>query len=207
MRTVPRSEAAPPVADPSVVVPGDGRPGARPATSHDGVGTAAPPASITAAGGQGSKRPPVDRRLLRLSPTTGRFLVRTALVGLAVAALVVAQAWLLADILDSAVSDGANAAALATPLALLLAVAATRAALAYLQETAAERSGARVKAQLRSAVLERAVLDRPPHATASSRELATLVTRGVDGLDGYFARFLPQLVLAVVVPVVVLVQI
>ncbi len=207
MRTVPRSEAAPPVADPGIVVPGDGRPGAGDATSHDGVGTAALPASITAAGGRGSKRPPVDRRLLRLSPTTRRFLIRTALVGAAVAALVVAQAWLLADILDSAVLEGASAAALATPLTLLLSVVATRAGLAYLQETAAERSAARVKAQLRSAVLERAVLDRPPHATASSRELATLVTRGIDALDGYFARFLPQLVLAVVLPAVVLVQI
>jgi thiol reductant ABC exporter CydD subunit len=164
-------------------------------------------ASTTAAGGRRSQRAPVDRRLLQLSPTTRRFLFHTALIGVTVAALVVAQAWLLADILDSAVSDGASAAVLATPLAILLGVVATRAGLAYVQETAAERSAARVKAQLRSAVLERAVLDRPPHATASSRELATLVTRGVDALDGYFARFLPQLVLAVVVPVVVLGQI
>jgi thiol reductant ABC exporter CydD subunit len=205
--TVPRSDAAPPSTDPGAVFPGDGQPGTGPATSHHKARHPALPASITAAGERGSKRAPVDRRLLRLSPTTRRFLVRTALAGVAVALLVVAQAWLLADILDSAVSDGASAAALATQLALLLAVVATRAGLAYLQETAAERSAAQVKSQLRSAVLERAVLDRPPHATTSSRELATLVTRGVDALDGYFARFLPQLVLAVVVPFVVLVQI
>jgi thiol reductant ABC exporter CydD subunit len=205
--TVPSSDAAPPLTDQGVVFPGDGQSSTGPATNPDRAGFPALSASITAAGGRGSKRAPIDRRLLRLSPTTRRFLVRTALVGAAVGALVVAQAWLLADILDSAVTDGASAAALATPLALLLGVVATRAGLAYLQETAAERSAAQVKAQLRSAVLERAVLDRPPHATASSRELATLVTRGVDALDGYFARFLPQLVLAVVVPVVVLVQI
>jgi thiol reductant ABC exporter CydD subunit len=205
--TVSRPETPLQSTDSVVVFPGDRQPGSGPATGHDGAGFPALPASTTAAGRQGSKRAPVARRLLRLSPTTGHFLVRTAFIGLAVAALVVAQAWLLADILDRAISDGASAATLATPLALLLAVAATRAGLAYLQETAAERSAARVKEQLRSAVLERAVLDRPPHATASSRELATLVTRGVEALDGYFARFLPQLVLAVVVPVVVLVQI
>ena len=33
-----------------------------------------------------------------------------------------------------------------------------------------------------------------------SGELATLATRGVDALDDYFSRYLPQLVLAVVVP-------
>src|SRR5262245_5224100 len=205
--TVPRSNAVPPSTDQGAVFRRGRQPGAARATGHREARHAAVPASITAPGRRRSKRAPVDRRLLRLSPTTRRFLIRTALVALVVAALVVAQAWLLAEILDSAVSDGASVPALAVPLAVLLAVVATRAGLAYLQETAAERSAAEVKSQLRSAVLERAVMDRPPHTTASSRELATLVTRGVDALDGYFARFLPQLVIAAVVPVVVLVQI
>ncbi|WP_405743398.1 thiol reductant ABC exporter subunit CydD [Streptomyces sp. NBC_01525] len=38
-------------------------------------------------------------------------------------------------------------------------------------------------------------------------ELATLATRGIDALDDYFARYLPQLGLAVVVPVAVLARI
>ncbi len=33
---------------------------------------------------------------------------------------------------------------------------------------------------------------------------AALITRGIDALDGYFSRYLPQLVLAVIVPVAVL---
>ena len=35
--------------------------------------------------------------------------------------------------------------------------------------------------------------------------LTTLATRGIDALDGYFARYLPQVVLAVIVPALVLV--
>src|ERR1019366_5577774 len=38
-------------------------------------------------------------------------------------------------------------------------------------------------------------------------EIATLATRGLDGLDSYFARYLPQLVLAVVVPIAVLIRV
>ena len=35
-------------------------------------------------------------------------------------------------------------------------------------------------------------------------DLAVLATRGIDALDGYFSRYLPQLLLAVIVPVAVL---
>ncbi len=38
-------------------------------------------------------------------------------------------------------------------------------------------------------------------------EIAALATRGLDGLDSYFARYLPQLVLAVLVPVAVLARV
>ncbi len=37
-----------------------------------------------------------------------------------------------------------------------------------------------------------------------SGELATTATVGIEALDGYFARYLPQLVLAVAVPLIVL---
>ena len=43
-----------------------------------------------------------------------------------------------------------------------------------------------------------------PDASATRSEVATLATRGVDALDGYFGQYLPQLVLAVTVPIVVL---
>lgn len=41
----------------------------------------------------------------------------------------------------------------------------------------------------------------------ADRFLIALATRGVDALDDYFARYLPQLGLAVVVPVAVLARI
>jgi thiol reductant ABC exporter CydD subunit len=69
----------------------------------------------------------------------------------------------------------------------------------------AVRASARAKEELRDAAV-RKVLATGPYGRAGSApgEVATLVTRGIDGLDGYFARYLPQLVLAVIVPCAIL---
>jgi len=101
---------------------------------------------------------------------------------------VIAQSWLAI-------------ATLTVPLALL-GVFALRALLSWAQEIAAHRASAGVKAELREAVLKAAIGSGAP---ARSGALAALVTRGVDALDPYFSRYLPQLVLAVIVPVSVLV--
>ena len=75
-------------------------------------------------------------------------------------------------------------------------------------EVAANRSSARVKSDLRSALTEH-VAAVGPGGLAEDRtgELAVLATDGIDALDGYFTRYLPQLVLAVIVPLVVLVAV
>jgi thiol reductant ABC exporter CydD subunit len=94
------------------------------------------------------------------------------------------------------------------PLLLLAAVIVARAGVAWAQEVAAHRSSAGVKSALRRRLLARAVGLGPGWlAGERSGELATLATRGVDALDDYFSRYLPQLVLAVIVPVAVLVQV
>ena len=48
----------------------------------------------------------------------------------------------------------------------------------------------------------RARLSRPTAAAQRSGTLISLVTTGLDALDGYYSKYLPQLVLAVIVPVV-----
>ena len=64
-----------------------------------------------------------------------------------------------------------------------------------------------MKSQLRRDLLRRAVELGPRWlATRRAGELATLTSVGVDALDGYFAKYLPQVVLAVVVPLAVAVR-
>lgn len=148
----------------------------------------------------------IDKRLLAASRPTRTFLAISVCLGLALAGLVICQAWLLADLLSRAFVGGAGLAQLRTPLGLLVLVGAGRAAVAWLQEWVAHRCAAEVIWELRSQVL-RKVVRLGPDSTRSTGSVATLITRGIDALDGYFARYLPQVVLAGVVPLLVLVQI
>ncbi|MEU5988333.1 thiol reductant ABC exporter subunit CydD [Spirillospora sp. NPDC047418] len=147
---------------------------------------------------------PLDPRLLTYARTTRVFLLSSVALGTATAGLIIAQATLLADMLARAFLGGASLADLRTPLLLLLAVVLARTLVAWLQEVAAHRSSAAVKSQLRGRLLARA-LELGPRWLSGERsgELATLATRGIDALDDYFSRYLPQLVLAVIVPAAV----
>ncbi|MFF0446067.1 thiol reductant ABC exporter subunit CydD [Streptomyces sp. NPDC004609] len=151
---------------------------------------------------------PIDPRLLRYARTTRRFLIAVVLLGLAGAALVVAQAMLIAEVVVGAFQKGFSASDLVTPLALLAAVAAGRALVSWLTELAAHRASAAVKSELRGRLLAHAAALGP--GWLSGRRTGSLVagaTRGIDALDDYFSRYLPQLGLAVVVPVAVLARV
>ncbi len=151
---------------------------------------------------------PLDPRLLRYARPARTFLLVTVVLGAMVAGLAIAQAGLLATLLSEAFVGDASLAQLTVPLLLLAGVIVARAGVAWAQEVVANRSSAGVKSELRGRLLRRAVGLGPGWlAGERSGELATLATRGVDALDDYFSRYLPQLVLAVIVPVAVLVQI
>ncbi|ARF56446.1 thiol reductant ABC exporter subunit CydD [Streptomyces gilvosporeus] len=179
---------------------------------------------------------PIDPRLLRHARATRLFLVAVVALGLAGAGLVIGQAMLIAEIVVGAFQHDRGLGALTIPIALLAAVSAGRGLVSWLTELAAHRASAAVKSELRMRLLERAArlgpgarlrrtetdgwatgaggreADDPGTAVAGTLEmrtgeLATLATRGIDALDDYFARYLPQLGLAVVVPVAVLARI
>ncbi|MFC9822209.1 thiol reductant ABC exporter subunit CydD [Streptomyces erythrochromogenes] len=151
---------------------------------------------------------PIDPRLLRYARSTRLFLGAVVALGLAGAGLVVGQAMLIAEIVVGAFEQGLDGEALRSPLLLLAAVALGRALIAWLTELAAHRASAAVKSELRGRLLDRAA-ELGPGRPGGQRtgSLVSLATRGVDALDDYFSRYLPQLGLAVVVPVAVLARI
>lgn len=151
---------------------------------------------------------PIDPRLLRYARATRLFLVAVVGLGAVGAGLVIAQAMLVAEIVVGAFQHGESATGLRTPLLLLAAVAVGRSLVAWLTELAAHRAGAAVKSELRGRLLDRAAALGPGWLSGQrTGSLVTLATRGVDALDDYFSRYLPQLGLAVVVPVAVLARI
>ncbi|AVH57730.1 MULTISPECIES: thiol reductant ABC exporter subunit CydD [Streptomyces] len=151
---------------------------------------------------------PIDPRLLRYARATRLFLVAVVGLGAVGAALVIAQAMLIAEVVVGVFQHGLSVAELRTPLMLLVAVAGGRALVSWLTELAAHRASAAVKSALRGRLLERAALLGPGWLSGQrTGSLVALTTRGVDALDDYFSRYLPQLGLAVVVPVAVLARI
>ncbi|MEU7510823.1 thiol reductant ABC exporter subunit CydD [Streptomyces sp. NPDC042898] len=151
---------------------------------------------------------PIDPRLLRYARATRLFLAAVVVLGLAGAALVIAQAMFIAEIVVGAFQKGLAVSDLTTPLLLLAGVAVARGLVSWLTELAAHRASAAVKSELRGRLLARAAALGPGWLSGQKAgSLIALATRGVDALDDYFARYLPQLGLAVVVPVAVLARI
>jgi thiol reductant ABC exporter CydD subunit len=149
---------------------------------------------------------PIDRRLLRHARAARGYLIAAVGFGLAAAALILAQAGLLARALATAARP--TTAPLWGTLLALLCVVAARAAVAYGGESAALRAAATVKSQLRRALAARALGFGPAWLGGQQTgKITTLATRGLDGLDPYFARYVPQLILAVAVPIAVLARV
>ncbi|MEU7283223.1 ABC transporter ATP-binding protein [Streptomyces sp. NPDC045431] len=130
----------------------------------------------------------------------------TALLG-AVAVTHLAQAVLLALAL-ARIARG-ETAALPGLLAAVLATVAVRAALTRRQRTLAVRAGARVRTGLRDALLQRLGTLGPVGRGTDGRAgavRATLVD-GVEGVDAYVSRYLPQLLVTCVLPPLLLVAV
>jgi thiol reductant ABC exporter CydD subunit len=148
---------------------------------------------------------PFDPRLVHYARATRTYLILSVAAGGMAAFLVIAQAWLIATVVADAFLDHRSAASLRAPLLALLAVVTARALLAWASERTAFRASASAKSDLRRAAATRigslgpAGLDE--HDTG---QLTVLLTTGIDALDGYFSRYLPQVFLAVIVPVAII---
>jgi thiol reductant ABC exporter CydD subunit len=150
----------------------------------------------------------VDQRLFRYARASRRFLLCLIGLGVLAASLIIAQAWLLAQIITQALSSGRSIRQLSVPFGLLLFVIVARATVAWGRELLAHHSSAVIKAQMRTALLEHVgALGTAAISEQRTGEIAVLATQGIDALEGYFSRYLPQIVLAVIVPMTVLVSI
>jgi ATP-binding cassette, subfamily C, bacterial CydD len=150
---------------------------------------------------------PVDRRLLDVSPAARTFLVACVPLGVLSAIVIVGQATLLATIVDDVFLGNEDLAAVAGPLAVLAALAVARGALSWGFEAGGHLAASSTAAALRARLVRHVLRDRPGDAATASGDVATAAVAGVDALDPYFARYLPQLVLGAIVPVVILVRV
>jgi ATP-binding cassette, subfamily C, bacterial CydD len=145
-----------------------------------------------------------DQRLLQRARPVRRLLAADVILGAGASALVLVQATLLASIVAKAF-EGASLREVAPSLGLLALTFTGRAVLAWGFEIAGRRAASSVLSQLRLALVERRLRDQPASLDGTeSGEIAASAVQGVDALEAYFGRYLPQVVLAVLVPIAVL---
>lgn len=150
---------------------------------------------------------PVDPRLLRYASASRGFFVAIAAIGLAQTAVIIAFAWLITRSITGVIG-GMAWAELTGILMALAGVVAVRAALSWAREVVSARAAARVEAQLRENLVD-AIGQLGPEwlARQNTARLALVAGRGLDALDAYFGRYLPQLVLtAIATPILLVVM-
>jgi thiol reductant ABC exporter CydD subunit len=147
----------------------------------------------------------IDPRLVRRARPVRTLLVADAALGVAAALLVLAQAILIARVASEGFA-GASLRDVAPALTVLVLVALGRGATTWAFDAAGRRTATAVLSALRLDVVARRLRAQPAalDGTASA-EVATAAVDGVDALETTFARYLPQVVQAVVIPPLVLV--
>lgn len=148
---------------------------------------------------------PVDPGLLRASRPARRHLAATGVLAVLAATVIVAQAVLLARAITRGV-DGAGLHALTPTLLALAAVLFVRALIDGAFDAVGRFGATRVMSDLRGQLAQHLLLRRPGiEGRERTGQLAALAVQGIDAVEPYFARFLPQLALATTVPIAVLV--
>lgn len=149
----------------------------------------------------------VDPRLLRASPAARRFAVATVPLGIVSAAATIVQALALGHVVSGVLLHHEGLAAAAPGLAVLAGASLVRGVVAWALEARGHLASAAAARDLRAGLVG-TMLDARTGAEATDRAtLAVAATSGVDALDPYFARYLPSLALAVVVPISILVAV
>lgn len=150
------------------------------------------------------RQPPVDPRLWRYATASRSFFVAIALLSLLQTAAIIGFAFFT----TRAIVDAIAGADITGTLVALAGVVLARSVLSLLRERVAARASARVESQLREAVLDGVARLGPGWtATRSTSHLALVAGRGLDALEPYVGRYLPQLVQTVIAtPIIVAVM-
>lgn len=146
---------------------------------------------------------PLDPRLIRRSHAARGFLVGGAALALLQSGATVAFAWALSTLVVGLI-EGEVPWGVETIAIMLVVAASVRGIAGWLWEWLGSAGAMRVKSELRGDLLAALESRSPERRGATTARVATLLGPGLDALDEYFGRYLPQLVLtAVATPVLV----
>lgn len=150
----------------------------------------------------------IDKRLLRASRRVSSILIATVILGIAAAGLAVAQAYALSHVVAEAFLNKATLTSLWTPLVWILGIILLRGVVQWLSTIVAQEAAIRVKENIREQFLKALIRLGPLYARGErAGELVNTAVEGIESLEDYFARYLPQLAMAGLIPLFMLLYI
>lgn len=129
----------------------------------------------------------------------------STLLGVISALLIIAQAWLLATLMHQLISEQQPRDRWLSSMGLLLLCFMARALLSWLREQAGYRAGEQIRRTLRKQVLDR--LQQLGPAWIQEKPVgnwASLLLEQIEEMQDYYARYLPQMTLSVLIPGLIL---
>jgi len=149
-----------------------------------------------------------DRNLLSEAMRAKFWLALTIGLGLLVGIVIVAQAWVLARIVDAAFLQGRSLSDVISLLGLLMILAILRFLFSWGSENAGKHLAVRVKTELRGRLIRHLLALGPAYiAEERSGELSNTLTAGIEALDAWFSQYLPQVALALMMPLTILIAV
>ena len=147
---------------------------------------------------------PFDPRLLRYSRSSRGFLFLSVAIAGVTTLATIAIAFALSRLVVAIFQRHQTISELHSTLIFLIFALATKATAIGLSQKVATSYSNRIRAELRSAALQKILRGAmEPLYARGSASTALLLTRGINDLDGYFTKFLPQLFIAALLPLVV----
>ncbi|MEI7187294.1 heme ABC transporter permease/ATP-binding protein CydD [Dickeya dianthicola] len=148
----------------------------------------------------------LTRWLKQQSRLAHRWLRLSLMLGLASGLLIMAQAWLLASLLHALIIAHTPRNELITTFWLLAMTFVLRALTNWIRERVGFRCGQTIRQHIRQQVLDRLQQLGPAWIQGKpAGSWATLILEQVDDMHDYYARYLPQMYLAVLIPVLILI--
>jgi len=150
----------------------------------------------------------LSRWLKKQSIISRRWLGLSRFLGLVSGLLIVAQAWLLARMLQHMIMENIPREALLLLFVILILIFVLRAWVVWLREKVGFYAGLHIRQEIRRQVLDRVHQAGPAWIHGKPvGSWATLVLEQIEDMHDYYARYLPQMSLAVMVPVLILIAI
>ncbi|VTR38187.1 ATP-binding/permease protein CydD [Serratia fonticola] len=137
-----------------------------------------------------------------------RWLRLSMLLGLASGILIVAQAWLLASLLHALIIEHQPRGELVSSFIWLAATFALRAFLSWLRERVGFICGQVIRQRMRAQVLAKLQQLGPAWIQGKpAGSWASIIVEQIEDMQDYYSRYLPQMYLAVFIPVLILITV